>query len=191
MNKLSMLLVTVVALLVSTAQSAQIVRLSLDEMTTRTDNAIVGTIVGSRVVDLGNELDGFGLYYTVLTIEGNSIYDGRATTVDVVARGGWIDEQRGIGCWNSEAPSADLMAVGKRAVAYYCWDDDIGRGVAANRLYAAHGGFFRVVEGPRGPIVIGRGAGYAIGKNMKLASLTAASSSILNEAAIAQAAASR
>ncbi len=194
MKKLPALLATLAVTLAvagSVAVRAQIKRLSLDEMTTLTDNAIVGTIVDSKVIDLGNETDGYGLYYTVLTIEGDSIYDGRKTTVDVVTRGGWMDKQRGIGCWDSEAPSADEMAVGKQIVAYYHWVDNIGRGTGANRLYASHGSFYRTVNGPQGLVVMGRGEGYAINKNMKLGSLKTASRAILTEAAQKQAQASK
>jgi hypothetical protein len=170
---------------------AQIKRMTLDEITTTTDHAVVGTIVDREVIDLGNEVDGFGLYYTVLTIQGESLHDGRKTTVDVVARGGWIDEQRGIGAWDSEAPTQDELAIGKKVVVYYHWVDNIGRGVGANRLYASHGSFFRTVEGPEGTVVMGRGEGYAIDKNVKLTSLRQATRSILTEAAKAQAALSK
>jgi hypothetical protein len=170
---------------------AQIKRMTLEEMTTSTDNALVGTIVDREVIDLGNEVDGFGLYYTVFTVQGDSLHDGRKTTVDVVARGGWIDEQRGIGAWDSEAPTQDELAIGKKVVVYYHWVDNIGRGVGANRLYASHGSFFRTVEGPEGTVVMGRGEGYAIDKNVKLTSLRQASRAILTEAAKTQAALSK
>jgi hypothetical protein len=170
---------------------AQIVRLDLEQMTLLTDNAVVGAIVDKRVIDLGNEVDGYGLYYTIFTIEGESLYDGRKTTVDIAERGGWIDEQRGIGCWDSEAPGADEAAIGKRVVAYYMWVPDIGRGVGANRLYASHGGFYRTVDGPTGVVVMGRGDGYAIEKNTKLASLRTATRTILDDVAKTQAELSR
>jgi hypothetical protein len=162
---------------------AQIKRLSLAEMTTETDNAVLGTVVASHVIDLGNEIDGFGLYYTVFTLEGESLYTGRKTTVDVVTRGGWIDRDAGIGCWDSEAPQAEEIAIGKKVVAYYKWVDNIGRGVGANILYASHGSLFRTAKSPGGLVVLGRGEGYAIDKNMKVSSLRTASRTILAEAA--------
>lgn len=162
---------------------AQIKQLSLTELTTLADNAVIGTVVASHVIDLGNERDGYELYYTIFTIEGDSIYNGRKTTVDVVARGGWIDKDRGIGCWNSEAPQASEIAVGKQVAAYYKWVDNIGRGTGANILYASHGSLFRTAKGPNGLVVLGRGNGYAINKNMKLSSLRTASRTILDQAA--------
>ena len=191
MKKFSLCLAALAVAMGGTVGKAQIKRLSLEEMTTQTDNAIIGTIVGSRVIDLGNETDGFGLYYTILTIEGESIYDGRKTTVDIAERGGWIDKQRGIGAWDSEAPSADEMTIGKKVVAYYQWNENIGRGTGANRLFASHGGFYRTVNGPQGLVVMGRGDGYAIRNNTRLDSLQTASRSILVQVAKQQAAASK
>ena len=71
MKKLSLLLGAALLALGGVGSQAQIQRLTLEQITTRSDHAIVGTIVGRKVVDLGNEIDGFGLYYTILTIEGD------------------------------------------------------------------------------------------------------------------------
>jgi len=162
---------------------AQIKQLSLKEMTNQTDNGVIGTIVASRVVDQGNEVDGFGLYYTIFTVEGQSIFDGRKITVDIASRGGWIDKERGIGCWDSEAPQASEIAVGKEVLAYYFWSENIGRGVGANMLYASHGSLFRTAKSPTGTVVLGRGEGYAIDKNIKLESLRTATRTIRAEEA--------
>ncbi|MFT5285034.1 MAG: hypothetical protein ACI8TQ_001195 [Planctomycetota bacterium] len=183
MKNRSLLLAALVLAFGGAAGIAQVKALSLTELTTFADNAVIGTVVASRVIDLGNERDGYELYYTVFTVEGDSIYNGRKTSVDVVARGGWIDKDRGIGCWNSEAPHATEIAVGKQVVAYYKWVDNIGRGTGANILYASHGSLFRTAKGPNGLVVLGRGDGYAINKNMKLSSLRTASRTILDQAA--------
>jgi hypothetical protein len=76
--------------------------------------------------------------------------------------------------FNSEAPAADDVKVGKRVVAFYRWADDIGGGVSANALMAAHGGLYRTVDGPHGPAVLGRGEGYAITSNRFVAQLESA-----------------
>lgn len=180
MKKLSLLLGAALLALGGVGSQAQIQRLTLEQITTRSDHAIVGTIVGRKVVDLGNEIDGFGLYYTILTIEGDSLHDGRKMTVDVVKRGGWIDKEAGIGSWDSEAPSDEETALGKRIVAYYFWTN-IAQNHGANLLYASHGALFRTVEGPTGTVVMGRGDGYAIHKNRSLANLRKATVAILEE----------
>jgi hypothetical protein len=184
MKKISILIGALVVAFGGVAPQAQIKRLSLEEMTTLTDNAIIGTVIARRVEDHSSERHGFGIYYTVLTIQGESLYTGRKTTVEVVKRGGWLDKGRGIGSWDSEAPSDEETALGKRIVAYYFWNEDIGAGKGANMLYASHGSMFRTVEGPTGTVVMGRGTGYAISKNMSLKSLEKATAAILeaNEA---------
>ena len=160
---------------------AQVRELSLTEMTNQTDNGVLGTVIGSRVVDLGNEIDGYGLYYTIVTIEGRSIFDDRKITVDIASRGGWIDKEHGIGSWDSEAPQASEIARGKEVLAYYMWSENIGSGVGANILYASHGSLFRTAKSPTGTVVLGRGQGYAIDKNIKFETLRTATRAIIEE----------
>ena len=47
----------------------------------------------------------------------------------------------------------------------------MGGDLAANALYAGHGGVYRTVKGRKGTVVLGRGDGYAINKNIKLSDL--------------------
>ena len=182
MKKHKFLLAGLALAIAGAVGQAQIKRLSLVEMTNETDNGVLGTIVASRVIDLGNEVDGYGLYYTILTLEGESIFDGRKITVDIASRGGWIDKERGIGCWDSEAPQASEIAVGKEVLAYYFWSENIGRGVGSNILYASHGSLFRTAKSPTGTVVLGRGDGYAIDKNIQVGTLRTATRTIREEA---------
>jgi hypothetical protein len=152
--------------------SAQIRSFTLEEMVKAADQAIYGQIIGSRAFRVDSPVDGEGLYFTTITIQGRTLADGRATTVDVTFRGGFLSPTDGV--FNSEAPAADDVKVGRRVVAFYRWADDIGGGVGANALMAAHGGVYRTVEGPRGPAVLGRGEGYAIASNRQIAHLESA-----------------
>ena len=181
MKKISILLGALLVALGGVAPQAQIKRLDLEQMTTRADHGIIGRVISRRVEDHGSERHGFGLYYTVLTIQGESLYNGRKMTVEVVKRGGWIDKERGIGSWDSEAATDGETALGKRIVAYYKWVDDLGAGRGANIFYASHGSMFRTVEGPTGTVVMGRGNGYAINKNTSLTSLRKATAAILEK----------
>jgi hypothetical protein len=124
------------------------------------------------VFSVDHPVDGTGLYFTVLTIEGRAMSDGRPLTIDVTTPGGFIDATRGV--FNSEAPAADDIKVGKRVVAFYRWTDNMGGSVAGNALVAAHGGLYRTVEGPRGAAVLGRGEGYAVSANRRLSHLETA-----------------
>jgi len=154
------------------AALAQIKSFTLDEMVQTADEAVYGQIVSSRVSRVDHPVDGSDLYFTTLTIEGRALSDARPTTVDVSFRGGFLDATQGV--FNSEAPAAGDVQVGKRVVAFYRWADDMGGGFAANALVAAHGGIYRTVEGPQGAAVLGRGAGYAVSANVRLSHLETA-----------------
>jgi hypothetical protein len=153
------------------ASSAQIRRLTLTEMVQAADQAIYGEIIASRAWRVDCPIDG-DLYFTTITIQGRTLADGKATTVDVAFRGGFVNATDGV--FNSEAPVQDDVKVGRRVVAFYRWTDDLGGGVPGNGLVAAHGGVYRTVDGPRGPAVLGKGEGYAITTNRFVAELEAA-----------------
>ena len=156
----------------SVVSHAQIKSFSLEEMVLKADQAVYGQIIGSRVFRVDSPIDGEGLFFTTITIQGRTLAAGQATTVDVTFRGGFLNETEGV--FNSEAPAADDVKVGKRVVAFYRWTDDLGGGVPGNVLMVGHGGLYRTVEGPNGPAVLGRGEGYAVTTNRYLAQLESA-----------------
>ena len=149
--------------------TAQIERLNLEQMVTRTDGSVLGKITHKEVIRIDHPLDGPQLYYTHLTIEGRSLETGAELTQVVTFPGGFIDEQHGV--WNSEAPSEDDTRIGNEVVAFYQWSDNMGGDLEAYALYASHGGIYRTVNGRKGTIVLGRGEGYAIAHNVKLGQL--------------------
>jgi hypothetical protein len=149
--------------------SAQIERLTLEQMVSKADNAIVGEITKKEVIRIDHPVDGPELYYTHLTIEGRSLIDGILDTTVVTFAGGFINEEEGV--WNSEAPSAADTKIGNRVVAFYAFSENMGGDLAGNALYAAHGGLYRTVASRRGTVVLGRGEGYAIENNIKLKGL--------------------
>jgi hypothetical protein len=147
---------------------ARIESLDLPTMLRRAEGAVYGEIV-AREVFFAPEADGPGLYFTRLTIEGVTLEQDHAIRVDVLHVGGVIDEHHG--AYVSEAPNADDTAPGTRVVAFYAWVDDLGAGVAGNALYGAQGGLYRAVQGPLGPTVLGRGAGFAVSSNVSVGKL--------------------
>ena len=155
-----------------TAAIAQIKHFTLEEMVRTADQAVEGQIIGSRAFRADSPDAGAELYYTTITIQGRALGSGQPITVDVTFRGGFVSETEGV--FNSEAPAADDVKLGKRVVAFYRWTDDMGGGVPANALVASHGGLYRVVDGPRGATVLGRGAGYALAANRRMEHLESA-----------------
>ncbi len=172
MKKLFALLLPLALVASQHQASASIERLTLDDMVSRTDDAVDATIVASRVFRVDHPVDGPELYYTALTLAGRSLADGRATTVDVIFPGGFVNENEGV--WNSEAPSADDQRIGNHVIAFYKFQSNMGGGVSGNGLYASHGGIYRVAEGSQGPVVLGRGEGYAVANNVRVTDLGSA-----------------
>ncbi len=155
--------------LVGALGMAQIVRLDLNQMVAQTDGAIYGTIVEKEVIRIDHPIDGPELYYTTLFIEGRLLGSTQTTTVGVTFAGGFIDDVQGV--WNSEAPTADETRLGNRVLAFYKWSDNMGGDLAANALYAAHGGLYTTLQAGGETIVQGRGDGYAIRQNATIINL--------------------
>lgn len=163
----SSLLAGLVLLGAAAVGAAQIERLDLPKMVHKADGAVFGTIVDREVIRIDHPVDGPELYFTHLTIEGRSLITGDLETVVVTYYGGFIDAEHGVYC--SEAPSDDDVQLGNQVVAFYAWTDNMGGDLAANALYASHGGLFRTAKSPSGAtIVLGRGEGYAVSANIPL-----------------------
>jgi hypothetical protein len=173
------LLLAGAAVLGAAFTAAQIERLTLGEMLAKTDNSVLAEITAKHVFRVDHPIDGPELYFTTLTLQGESLETGQPITVDVTFPGGFIDDENGV--HNSEAPSQDDVKVGNVIVAFYKWSDNMGGDVAANTLYASHGGLYRTVDGPTGTVVLGRGEGYAIEANKSVTALGTAIRSIIVE----------
>lgn len=161
-------LLAVPALVVGAALgTAQIERLDLRQMVdkSRADNAVLGTITARQVFRVDHPVDGPELYFTRMTIQGKSLYDDADLSVEVTFAGGFVGPNEGV--HNSEAPSADDTRIGNTVVAFYKWTENMGGGVAGNALYAAHGGLYRVAKAGNEQVVLGRGEGYAIARNVR------------------------
>jgi len=177
MKKPTLALAALVALATAAVSVAQIERLTLDQMVAKTDNSVLAEITARHVFRVDHPVDGPELYFTTLTLQGESLETGQPITVDVTFPGGFVDEEHGV--HNSEAPSDDDTKIGNVVVAFYKWSDNMGGDVAANALYASHGGLYRTVDGPTGTVVLGRGEGYAIESNKSVEALGAAIRSIV------------
>ena len=147
---------------------AQIIKLDLPQMVAQTDDAVLGTITGSKVFRTDGDKAGQvkELYFTTITITGHSLSNEQPVTVDVTFGGGFISPTQG--AYNSEAPISDDVKVGNKIVAFYKHIADMGNGLAGNVLYTWHGGLYRVYTQNGESVVLGRGNGYAISRNWKL-----------------------
>jgi hypothetical protein len=166
----SALLAGLVGLGIATLGVAQIERLDLSQMVQKADHALFGTIVDHQVIVFDHPIDGPELYFTHLTVEGFDLATNEERTVVVSFAGGFVDAQNGV--YNSEAPPADAVRLGNRAVVFYAYTDNMGGDLAANAIYASHGGLYQTVTGRGGDVVVlGQGDGYAISHNIALPEL--------------------
>lgn len=149
--------------------TAQILRLDLAQMVARTDDTVHGKIAARHVVRVDHPIDGPELYFTTLTIQGTSLESGKPLTVDVIFPGGFVDEEHG--AYNSEAPSADDTKVGNEVVCFFKRTENLGGDIGGNEILTWHGGLYRTFARKGETIVQGRGDGYAVPANVKLADL--------------------
>ena len=160
-----------ISLATSERVEAQIERLDLEQLLARTDGALDGVVLARDVIRVRGR-DGEPLFFTRLTVRGRSLANAAAgadRTLVLHYPGGVLPS--GEGAWNSEAPAADDVALGNRVVVFHKWVEDLGGGLAGHALFASHGGLYRTVEGPTGPVVLGRGPGYALVANRRMSSL--------------------
>jgi len=157
--------------------SAQIERLDLGQMVQRTDNAVRGKIVASEVIRIDHPTDGPELFYTHLKVEGVSLYTGKPTTTVVTFPGGFITPEEGV--HNSEAPTADETAIGREVIVFSKHTENMGGDLAANALYASHGGIYQVVQARGKQVALGKGEGYAISANIAVSDLKSKISALL------------
>lgn len=160
---------TLAVLAIGPSAPADIEPLTLSRMCELIDGAVDGVIVRRYAFRVDHPVDGPELYFTTLTLEGTSLVEGQSVSIDVTYAGGITPEGEGV--FNSVAPPRDDVKLGQRVVVFYRWTDDMGGEVSANALIAARGGLYRVVEGPSGPVVLGRGGGHAVERNQRLGDL--------------------
>jgi len=148
---------------------ADIAELDLEKMIhEHADVAVVGEIVEVTNSEFPLD-DGSPAAYTNLRVRGKNLYTGEAQEVVASFVGGFIDGQR---ITTAEEPPANEIQRGRRVVVFTApWPSN---GNAPERsLVAQHGGIFVVEKGPKGDIVIGKGKGYAVEKNVLLSDLQA------------------
>ena len=156
--------------LIGSSSSAKIKALTLPEMVALADGAVVGQITQREVFRVYHPIDGPELYYTHLTVAGRSLVDGSPREVRMTFRGGFIDAQNG--AFNSEAPQEHEVEIGKQVVAFHKFIENMGGDVSANALLGGHGGLFPVVRNQNEELVVlGRGVGYPVSKNVSLGEL--------------------
>ncbi|MDP6962557.1 MAG: hypothetical protein QGF46_00145 [Planctomycetota bacterium] len=146
--------------------NACIEELDLMKMVSKTDVAVHGTITDVRTVKFTPENDD-RLIYTILTIEGKSLYDNSPISVDAAFLGGTY---QGESMMVTSMPAPSEYRLGNDVVVFSGevegWGPEVDRCV-----YAAMGGIFRTIDSRNGKVVLGKGKGFAVENNMLVSSL--------------------
>ncbi len=146
--------------------AAAIKAFSLEEMARTAEGCVAGRITAREGFLLKTRELGT-LYMTRLTIQGKDLYTGAPATVKVCYFGGTVN---GVTIRCSTQPPDRETAPGTRVVAFHRFEKAFG----VRMLVAQFGGIFRIESGSRGDVVIGKGPGMAVSRNMLLADLEAA-----------------
>ncbi|MDG1405300.1 MAG: hypothetical protein P8L98_07075 [Planctomycetota bacterium] len=166
MKLLRWLTASAAILLLMQAGNACIEELDLQKMISKTDVAVQGTITDVRTVKYTPENDD-RLIYTILTIEGTSLYDNSPITVDTAFLGGTFE---GESMMVTSMPAPSEYRLGNDVVVFsgtvQGWGPDIDRCV-----YASMGGIFRTIDSRKGAVVLGKGKGFAIEGNQLVSTL--------------------
>ncbi len=142
---------------------ASIEPLSLEKMLEYADGCVVGKITSRK--GFLKKTDSLGtIVFTRLTIEGREITSGEKTKVDVWYLGGTAN---GVSMQVSNQPPDRETTPGTRVVVFYYFEKAFG----CNIMVAQLGGIFRIQKGRAGDVVIGKGPGAAIPRNILLSAL--------------------
>ena len=138
-------------------------------MVAKTDAAVRGTITDVRTVRFTPPGDD-RLIFTILTIQGTDLYTGQARTMDAAFLGG---AYQGDNMMVTSMPAPSEYRLGNQVVVFsgpvQGWGPEIDRCV-----YASMGGIFREVASKQGPVLLGKGEGFALNQNIRLADLQVA-----------------
>ena len=165
--KLSRLLVSFAAViaLVGTTMAC-IEALDLNKMVSKTDACVRGTVTNVRT--------GFSVVndttepriFTFVTIECENLNTGKPETMEMAFMGG---THQGVTQTFTTMPAAADYRLGNKVVAFSSKVE--GWGTVDRCLYAGYGGIYREIATPKGDVVLGRGADFAIEQNIKVSDL--------------------
>lgn len=141
--------------------------LDLNKMVSKTDAAVHGTITAVRTVKYTPPGDD-RIIYTLVTVEGEDLYTGKPRTLEAGFVGGtYGDESMMV----TSMPAPSEYRVGSKVVVFSA--PVAGWGPIERCVYAAMGGIFREVSTRQGGVVLGKGEGFAIERNMGVEELRA------------------
>jgi len=135
------------------------------------DGALLGKIVQNRIFRIERK-GADEAYFTTIRVEGKRF--GSATgrcpvCLDITFRGGSIHSDRGVFAANT--PASSEVREGVRALFFHRWTADLGAGIKGVELLGRRAGLFLIRGSQHRAWVRGRGAGFAVPRDLPLAEL--------------------
>jgi hypothetical protein len=147
------------------AALAAVEPLDLGRMAGLARHRLAGEII-ARQGFLGHHPELGQVPMTRLTVAGRELVTGKKTTLRVAYLGGTVD---GVSVRCSTQPPDRETAPGNRVLLFAAPEEVYG----CTMLVAQQGGLFRLQRGEAGEVVVGRGPGTAVPRNILLADLEA------------------
>ena len=138
---------------------ASIEKLDLPEMVRRVDSAVVGNITAKTTWSHAIQDGGGSLEFTTITVTGDDLMTGKPATIEV----SYVGSDKSP---TTVTPAESETRIGTRIAVFSKKSSAFGVPDAKNWMYASHGGVFRVEAGPKGDVVLGKGAGFAVSDNL-------------------------
>lgn len=155
-----------VGLVLAGTAYACIEALDLNKMVAKTDVAVSGTITSVRTVKYTPPGDD-RIIYTLVTVEGEDLYTGQSRTIEAGFVGGTY---AGESMMVTSMPAPNEYRVGNKVVLFSApvegWGPEVAR-----CMYASYGGIFKQINTKNGPVVLGKGEGFAVENNTSMADL--------------------
>jgi hypothetical protein len=142
--------------------------MDLNKMVSKTDVAVRGTITQVRSDRSFMDGSDWPRIFTYLTIEGEDLYTGKQTSVEMAFMGGTYE---GVTEVCSTMPAVADYRMGNKVVAFSSTTQ--GWGEVDRVLYAGYGGIYREVDTGKGAVILGRGKDFAIESNITINDLKA------------------
>mgnify|MGYP001617773591 CR=1 FL=1 len=157
----------VVGALLAGSAYACIEALTLMDMVAKTDVAVRGTVTAVRTVTYTPPGDDRQIF-TLVTVQGEDLYSGQPRTIEAGFVGGSYGADSML---VSSMPAPSEYRIGNKVVLFSA--PVAGWGPVERCVYTAMGGIFREISTRNGPVVLGKGEGFAIDPNTSLADLRA------------------
>lgn len=135
--------------------AASVESLDLRQMLQKADSAIAGSVTQKSTWE--GRIDGvpFPFEFTTITVEGDDWVTGKKVTREITFLGSAAKPV-------SEMPGENETKVGTRGLFFSVSVGSFGGRENQNSIIAAQNGVFRIESGPKGDVVIGKGAGAAV-----------------------------